>query len=451
MAAYEKLYKMLKIITVFKSGPNWLPEYVYNFKRGLDRHVSIPYEFVCLSDIELEISTIPLLKGGSGFWNKIQMFRPELGLTSECLYFDLDTIIKDNIDDIIQTFFQYDFLMLQDPWKPEQSGSGIMWWNTNCSYLWDEFISKDLKSWEKIYNEHPRFGDQGYIIDRVDHQQIQKVIKDPAWVCRFTKKESKENSKILVFAGPNRKPWLSLNHPDVINHWSTPTLKCFVITLIDNPVSLELSQKTILSANKYGINCTQWTAINGMHVSIDNLKNNYGIEKILKKSITQRPGVLGCFLSHFILWLYCVKINESIVILEHDAEFIRSIPNNIVDYFEDVLKLDAYNINDNNYQSLVEASLSEKISYGEPDFNGYHKAGKYSLGAHGYIIKPSGAIKLINFSKIQGILPTDLHIGNEVVNFKSTKVSFVKSQETHTWLNIKELSSTTNILNFGKK
>lgn len=210
----------LTVITVLRSGPDWKPEFVYNFKKGLDKNLTQPFNFVCLSDIDLDVDTIPLLDVGQGFWSKLQLFRPELKFTGPCLYFDLDTIIKGNIDELIDTFEKYNFLMLQDPWKPEQSGSGIMWWNGDYSFLWNEFITKSEKSWRKQYCEHPRFGDQGFIIDRVPHSQIQKVIKDPNWVSKFSSKVSLASTKVIIFAGPRRKPWLNLDHPDVIKYWS---------------------------------------------------------------------------------------------------------------------------------------------------------------------------------------------------------------------------------------
>jgi len=210
---------MLKIITVLKSGPEWLPEYVYKFKKNLDKHITIPYEFVCLSDVQLDVTTLPLINHGEGFWNKIQIFRPEFNLTKECLYFDLDTIFSGNIDQIVNNFKNYNFVMLQDPWKLNQSGSGIMWWNGDYSKLWTEYITKDSGYWSKLYNKHPKYGDQGYIIDRIDHHQLQNIVDDSRWIARFGKKSANSISKIIVCAGPNRKPWNNLNHPDVIKHW----------------------------------------------------------------------------------------------------------------------------------------------------------------------------------------------------------------------------------------
>ena len=210
---------MLTIITVLRSGPEWLPDYVIKFKKGLDKNLTVPFEFICLSDIEIAgITTIPLLDSGTSYWCKLQMFRPELGLNTKCLYFDLDTIVKSNIDDIVSIVMSENFVMLQDPWKPTQSGSGMMWWNGDYSFLWNEYLTKTQEEWHKLYNEHPRFGEQGYIIDRIAHVRFQDIMTTE-WFGKFGKSECGKNTKIIIFAGKRRKPWLNLNHPDVINYW----------------------------------------------------------------------------------------------------------------------------------------------------------------------------------------------------------------------------------------
>jgi hypothetical protein len=80
----------LTVITVLRSGPEWKPEFVYNFKKGLDKNLTRPFDFVCLSDINLNVDTVPLLDIGYGYWSKLQLFRPELNFTGPCLYFDLE-------------------------------------------------------------------------------------------------------------------------------------------------------------------------------------------------------------------------------------------------------------------------------------------------------------------------------------------------------------------------
>ena len=227
-------------------------------------------------------------------------------------------------------------------------------------------------------------------------------------------------------------------------------MKSFIITLTDNQISLNFANTAVESAKKFNTELIVWPAVNGLLDGLEKL-NRYKISKILKKSLLSRPGVLGCFLSHYELWNYCLEINEVILILEHDALFIRHIPENIESCFEDILKLDPFKIQDKTYHTKVKDSLSTPIDYFYKKADGISKAGEYTLGAYCYCIKPAAAKKLIDFAINDGVLPTDLHIGRNVVDLKSTTVPIISLQETHSYLNIKHLSSTTDLENFGEK
>jgi hypothetical protein len=209
----------IKIVTVLRSGPDWPADYVYKFKKCIDKNVTIPYEFICLSDIELEIPRIPLNNVGQGFWTKIQLFRPELKLTGPCLYFDLDTVIAGNIDSLILEFKKYNFLMLEDPWIPGSSSSAMMWWQGDYSHLYKEYISMPEAHWSYMYRPKTRYGDQAYIMERIDHKHFQSIIPNPAEIKRFSLKVDREGVKIWQFGTAKLKPWKFLDDPVIINHW----------------------------------------------------------------------------------------------------------------------------------------------------------------------------------------------------------------------------------------
>ena len=42
---------MIKILTVLKTGGEYNEKHVLAIKSQIERHVSVPYEFICLSDI----------------------------------------------------------------------------------------------------------------------------------------------------------------------------------------------------------------------------------------------------------------------------------------------------------------------------------------------------------------------------------------------------------------
>jgi hypothetical protein len=219
----------LSIITVLKSGPGWSSEYVYALKKSIDRNISLPYRFICLSDISLEVNTLPLLPlhgitsmSVPGFWFKLQMFRKELGLTGQCLYIDLDTIVSGNLDNIIHQLTPYNFLMAEDPFKGKIHSSALLWWQGDHSYIWNRFLTESVSYWQSKFNKDNgmvAYGDQGFISDTVkDYKLIQHILLSPNDIDRIKKTKNTSNAKILVCSG-KRRPWEMQSHPDVINHW----------------------------------------------------------------------------------------------------------------------------------------------------------------------------------------------------------------------------------------
>jgi GR25 family glycosyltransferase involved in LPS biosynthesis len=110
-----------------------------------------------------------------------------------------------------------------------------------------------------------------------------------------------------------------------------------------------------------------------------------------KKRIGDLPGAQGCFLSHYILWNRCIELNQPIVILEDDAEV--TAPLEIISTDFDLVKLH------------------------QPRADGQSKLGHWSTGAFAYWISPSGAKKLVDFSKQKGPILVDKIIVSTVLNW----------------------------------
>jgi GR25 family glycosyltransferase involved in LPS biosynthesis len=101
-----------------------------------------------------------------------------------------------------------------------------------------------------------------------------------------------------------------------------------------------------------------------------------------------RPGVLGCFYSHYNLWQKCVDLNEPIMIFEDDVKFYRG--------FKPV-----------DWQDVLILSLGKSSFLGEPwktyleNPQGIPQAvdwKNFSMpGASGYAIKPDAARGLVKF------------------------------------------------------
>ena len=150
-------------------------------------------------------------------------------------------------------------------------------------------------------------------------------------------------------------------------------MKTFVITLLGNTDSVRSAQQTIESAKSVGydepiemfeaILPDDWHQI----LPFEHTFGNYA-----------RPDNVGaCFASHYLLWKECVKLNEPILILEHDAIFVDNIPNIDFDM--------CINFGRPSY------IRPDHMIYVEPK-DGVQTLHQFNfLGHHGYALKPAAA------------------------------------------------------------
>lgn len=213
---------MLNIYTVLKTNQGWHTDYVIKFYQSLKRNISFDFKFYCLSDSLIEnintIPLIPLINDAPGYWHKVQLFRESIDIPT--LYFDLDTIIKSDLDIILKDLENENFVMVRSPFKKPYHSSCIMYWNGDYRFVWEKYIS-NMRNYNEMYKRKidQNYGDQLYISDTVNTYNIlQDIISDPKSIGRIRKGPSYEHEKILICSG-NRAPWKCLDHPDVINYW----------------------------------------------------------------------------------------------------------------------------------------------------------------------------------------------------------------------------------------
>jgi hypothetical protein len=116
--------------------------------------------------IKHELTSWNIANPKKSWWYKMQLFNTEHH-SGPLMYFDLDTVIVDNIDWIWQQPLRYfwavrDFKYL---WQSTSTGlnSSIMWWDTQqYASIWQEFQTEDLF---KIMSRYR--GDQDYISAKV--------------------------------------------------------------------------------------------------------------------------------------------------------------------------------------------------------------------------------------------------------------------------------------------
>jgi len=160
---------MLNVVCVLRQGGKvgYTAEWVDKLQRGVERNLTMPHRFVCLSDCAVNCERIELDTGDYGFWSKMQLFKPGV-FSDPTLYIDLDTVICSNIDQIVKHIQDQRFVMWIEADKNIHS-SAFMYWQGDHSYLWDTFISQPLTHWESLYSVPPLYGDQAIISENTQH------------------------------------------------------------------------------------------------------------------------------------------------------------------------------------------------------------------------------------------------------------------------------------------
>ena len=221
-----------------------------------------------------------------------------------------------------------------------------------------------------------------------------------------------------------------------------------IIRLEENEHSCKMAKDCYDQAVLHGLSPSYFKAINGNNAAEHYEKTGIQIRRKMKKG---RLGVIGCFFSHYYLWLECMQTNTPFVILEHDGYMLKPLPGNILHKFEDVLKLDRCDPFSNRYNKTLDIESTTKLSI-EKYTNLENKnpvkigTGNYFKGAYAYIIKPAGATKLIKNIRQHGHVPADQQIGDWIVDTRTTVPSLARLHPHYAiGANIKKDSLTRNL------
>jgi GR25 family glycosyltransferase involved in LPS biosynthesis len=226
-------------------------------------------------------------------------------------------------------------------------------------------------------------------------------------------------------------------------------IKTRIIVLKNNKLSETNARDCIEQAAKFGISAEVFDAINGFdaarHLELLNIRP-------LGKFKKGRVGIVGCLLSHYYLWLDCIKDNVPYLILEHDGYFVKPLPENILDSFDDIIKLDAGNPYSGSYdQWLTEHENDNPSTWTINDCEGgggtrETRARWSTRGTWAYIIKPHAAEKIVAWVKQNGFLPSDHLLGTKVITITHHKPTIVRIHPYYAVDgNIKKMSTTMNL------
>jgi hypothetical protein len=164
---------VLTVLCVLKSGGVYDATWVEKLKNGVDRNLK-GHRFVCMSDVDVPCETIPLENNWTGWWSKIEMFRPGV-ISGPTLYLDLDTVITGPLFEF--TDLPYDFAMLESFHETGVVGSGVMWFGYKAPEgVYERFSMGPLRVMDHYHSVRSGSyrGDQAFIWDTLD-RNVDKI------------------------------------------------------------------------------------------------------------------------------------------------------------------------------------------------------------------------------------------------------------------------------------
>lgn len=217
---------MITIACVLRSGGKvgYDSTWVDKLHNMIRRNTTRPFRFVCLSDTPVNCERIELSTTAPGYWAKLQLFEQGL-FAGPTLYFDLDTVICNNIDLLIDRLLdQTQLVMWKDP-DYKISSSAIMYWNGDYSNIYNLYNS-NREYYEDRYspaNQGPerQIGDQAVISNTVNHIFVNDLVP-ASWIHVVSKDDTRydlSDCRILIFRKANNKPSNQQNHLLVQQHW----------------------------------------------------------------------------------------------------------------------------------------------------------------------------------------------------------------------------------------
>ena len=174
-------------------------------------------------------------------------------------------------------------------------------------------------------------------------------------------------------------------------------MKAYVITLPGHKKSDKVAERCIASGARNNLVIEKFYGFTPK----DNPRQMFSVQKMSSKNFDEKYSIseraMAAFLSHRELWKKSVSINQPVAVFEHDAVMVNSFPNVL------------------NFDKVMTFSKPSYGKYNTPTHLGVGPLVQkpYFGGAHGYIVSPRGARKLLEQAQY-GAGPTDvfLHIDN---------------------------------------
>lgn len=195
-------------VVCIKVGTKYPASYVNILKNMVERNLSVPHRFVCITDdpTGVHCDTVEAMYS-RGWWTKLSLFAPNAyDFTGKILYLDLDIVIRDNINKLAN--YDASFAICRD-WLISKYNSSVMLLEIGTeTQIWDKYNADTIGA-ERSFN-----GDQ----DLIGEYSNPSVFPE-RWICSYKVhcKGFEPISPIVLFHGrPNPSEVLD---PWVLEHW----------------------------------------------------------------------------------------------------------------------------------------------------------------------------------------------------------------------------------------
>lgn len=170
-------------------------------------------------------------------------------------------------------------------------------------------------------------------------------------------------------------------------------MKHFVITLVDNPKSVQVAERCVKSAAKFNIMVEKFEAITPQSIYLLMECKQIPIDGFNNNMFSRKESMMAAFMSHYLLWEYSIINNTEVTIFEHDAVIFDNIPSVLM------------------YNGCINFGRPSYGQWQTPNFLGVNPltSKRYFPGAHAYRVNPRGASLLVQQAK-KSAGPTDVFL-----------------------------------------
>jgi len=183
------------LITVWTActGDAYNPDEVGILKRQVDRHLSEPHIFICITEHEIEgITTLKPKNMLPGWWIKVRLFSGEISHPRN-LWLDLDSTITGSLDDLITPLGEGIHVRTAWNWAVNGHGScqsSVMFWQGDSGRIINDLFDPKDAHWPPVRNKYwdngqLKWGDQEWATYLRDTGKIKVEYFEPWHVISF--------------------------------------------------------------------------------------------------------------------------------------------------------------------------------------------------------------------------------------------------------------------------